>query len=418
MKLILQAIKALFRKVENALENVKESLEKVTESLEGVREEIPQNLDDLLNGEKISGDRIEDMYYSTWLDFSAEVETVESGSKYLAENLGEIFGNADIWGGTIFQIVFDGTRYELAFEWRDDQGGFGDPVLYEHGASEEGHAYQYPFYLYKSSSGDSYMWHLATLTGGHHTIEVKKVREAITSLDEKYLPDGVSRDAINQKLDAENPTGQGSILMNTPYNASAGLFSSVFGRGNMSYVKSQHVIGEYCKFDPKTYRLTLGKEEKQSFKNADEFYYSSECVIDGSTGRLSLVSPAKTTIGLLLGKANIYICKYPDSANGIVYYKVDTDYTTSGQSRIFKVQRCSAGINNIEARGELICIVGNGKTTQRSNAHTLDWDGNAWYAGSVEGKAMILPSTSEGSTKRFQITVDDSGTITATEITE
>ena len=411
MKLILQAIKALFRKVENALENVKESLE-------GVREEIPQNLDDLLNGEKISGDRIEDMYYSTWLDFSAEVETVESGSKYLAENLGEIFGNADIWGGTIFQIVFDGTRYELAFEWRDDQGGFGDPVLYEHGASEEGHAYQYPFYLYKSSSGDSYMWHLATLTGGHHTIEVKKVREAITSLDEKYLPDGVSRDAINQKLDAENPTGQGSILMNTPYNASAGLFSSVFGRGNMSYVKSQHVIGEYCKFDPKTYRLTLGKEEKQSFKNADEFYYSSECVIDGSTGRLSLVSPAKTTIGLLLGKANIYICKYPDSANGIVYYKVDTDYTTSGQSRIFKVQRCSAGINNIEARGELICIVGNGKTTQRSNAHTLDWDGNAWYAGSVEGKAMILPSTSEGSTKRFQITVDDSGTITATEITE
>ncbi len=410
MKLILQAIKALFRKVENAIEKVKESLE-------SVRGEIPQNLDDLLNGEKISGDRVEGMYYSTWLDFSAEVETVESGSKYLAENLGEIFGTADMWDGKTFQIVFDGTSYEIAVEWRDDQCGFGDHVLYESGASEEGHEYQYPFYLYRSSSGDSYMWHLATLTGGHHTIEVKKVLEEITSLDEKYLPDGVSRDAINKKMDAENPTGQGSILMNTPYNASAGLFSSVFGRGNMSYVKSQHVIGEYCKFDPQTYRLTLGKEEKNSFKNADEFYYSSECVIDGSTGRLSLVSPAKTTIGLLLGKANIYICKYPDSANGIVYYKVDTDYTTSYQSRIFKVQKCSAGINNIEARGELICIVGNGKTTQRSNAHTLDWDGNAWYAGSVEGKAVILPSITDGSTKRFKITVDDSGTLTATEIT-
>ena len=74
---------------------------------------------------------------------------------------------------------------------------------------------------------------------------------------------------------------------------------------------------------------------------------------------------------------------------------------------------------NTTDRGEFVHVVGNGTSnTNRSNAHTLDWEGNAWYAGSVEGKAMILPSTSEGSTKRFKITVDDSGTITATEITE
>ena len=65
-------------------------------------------------------------------------------------------------------------------------------------------------------------------------------------------------------------------------------------------------------------------------------------------------------------------------------------------------------------------IVGNGNRTMGvetfSNAHTLDWDGNAWYAGTVEGTAMILKSSTEGSTKRFKIIVDDSGTITATEI--
>ena len=66
-------------------------------------------------------------------------------------------------------------------------------------------------------------------------------------------------------------------------------------------------------------------------------------------------------------------------------------------------------------------IVGNGSFssdgTGRSNAHTLDWNGNAWYAGTVEGTAMIVKSSTEGSSKRFKITVDDSGVITATEIT-
>lgn len=48
-------------------------------------------------------------------------------------------------------------------------------------------------------------------------------------------------------------------------------------------------------------------------------------------------------------------------------------------------------------------IVGNGTSdTARSNAHTLDWSGNAWYAGSVEGTALILKSPNG---TRFNITV-------------
>lgn len=43
------------------------------------------------------------------------------------------------------------------------------------------------------------------------------------------------------------------------------------------------------------------------------------------------------------------------------------------------------GKNNIEdAAGTYAHIVGNGESsTTRSNAHTLDWEGNAWYAGAV-----------------------------------
>ena len=41
-----------------------------------------------------------------------------------------------------------------------------------------------------------------------------------------------------------------------------------------------------------------------------------------------------------------------------------------------------------------------------------------WYFESVKNRnKVILPSTTEGSTKQFRITVDDSGTISATEVT-
>lgn len=63
-------------------------------------------------------------------------------------------------------------------------------------------------------------------------------------------------------------------------------------------------------------------------------------------------------------------------------------------------------------------IVGNGKlismspevTVQRSNAHTLDEGGNAWFAGAVECPFVVLTSP-DGT--RFKVTVDNSGALTA-----
>ena len=71
-----------------------------------------------------------------------------------------------------------------------------------------------------------------------------------------------------------------------------------------------------------------------------------------------------------------------------------------------------------DSDGKYASIVGNGTSdTARSNAHTLDWEGNAWFAGTIEGTAMIVKSSTTNSTKKFKITVDDTGTISATEVT-
>ena len=77
------------------------------------------------------------------------------------------------------------------------------------------------------------------------------------------------------------------------------------------------------------------------------------------------------------------------------------------------------GCCNVEdSSGIYAHIVGNGANlASRSNAHTLDWSGNAWFAGTIEGTAVIVKSSTAGSSKRFKITVDDSGTISATEVT-
>lgn len=84
---------------------------------------------------------------------------------------------------------------------------------------------------------------------------------------------------------------------------------------------------------------------------------------------------------------------------------------------------------------DYVHIVGNGlQESARSNAHTLTWSGVPWYkrrpqfggnamddgAKTVMGngdKEIILSSSTPNSTKKFKITVDDAGVISATEVT-
>ena len=98
------------------------------------------------------------------------------------------------------------------------------------------------------------------------------------------------------------------------------------------------------------------------------------------------------------------------------------------------------GVYNIDdgANGDKLHIVGNGTSLKRSNAHTLDKSGNAWYAGDVYVGSTSGTNRDAGSKKlateayvdetklviaspggkKFKITVDDTGTLSATEVTD
>ncbi len=73
------------------------------------------------------------------------------------------------------------------------------------------------------------------------------------------------------------------------------------------------------------------------------------------------------------------------------------------------------GMWNIEDHNNRYAhIIGNGVDDERSNAHTVDWDGNAWYAGTVEAAGIILQSP-DG--KRFLVTVNNAGALCTTPLT-
>ncbi len=99
------------------------------------------------------------------------------------------------------------------------------------------------------------------------------------------------------------------------------------------------------------------------------------------------------------------------TANGRCAHVEGTYTVASGKAQHVE------GIANIEdTEDKYIHIAGNGTLpTDRSNAYTLDWNGNGWFAGTVEAAAIILKSSTDGSTKTFKITIDDSGALSITE---
>ena len=83
-----------------------------------------------------------------------------------------------------------------------------------------------------------------------------------------------------------------------------------------------------------------------------------------------------------------------------------------GEYNLYNEQEIDTAIE----RGQYVHIVGNGTAyNNRSNAHTLDWDGNAWYSGDVYVGSTSGTNKDEGS-KKLATEEYVNNTITSTEI--
>lgn len=85
------------------------------------------------------------------------------------------------------------------------------------------------------------------------------------------------------------------------------------------------------------------------------------------------------------------------------YSHVEGYYTITGTNSV--MQHVEGRFNIEDTEGKYAHIVGNGTGVERrSNAHTLDWEGNAWFAGATMANSMAVKSKKQNSSL---VTIDD-----------
>ena len=205
----------------------------------------------------------------------------------------------------------------------------------------------------------------------------------------------------------ENPAFTGTFSQNRKPNTTVGIYSHAEGADTTASGEYSHAEG---------YNTTVSG----SYSHAEGYNTTA-------SGSYSHAEGLDTT------------------ASGIYSHAEGADTTASGNFShaegadtiaASSTQHVQGKFNIKDTAGKYAHIVGNGTSTaDRSNAHTLDWDGVPWYKGRLQfggtaqdngaqtvvgngDKEIILASSTSGSTKKFKITVDDTGKISATEVTD
>lgn len=299
------------------------------------------------------------------------------------------------------------------------------------GAAEEDHVHNYNDLTNKPTS-------LPANGGNADTVDGKHASDFATSADITMLQNLVGDTAVPTQINnaitsatsdlsdtyatKANPKFENSISMNRETWSTVGTNSIAIGNycqasGNYSYAE-----GYFSK-------ATTSESVTPTSSNSSDLGYC--CHAEGyfSVAR-GAISHAEGN-GTLASGGNSHSegcsttasgeCSHAEGANTIAsgYHSHAEGDETIAQTLSQHVEGAynipdSGG--SVSRYGKYLHIAGNGSNLARSNAYTLDWDGNGWFAGTIEGTAMILKSSTPNSTKRFKITVDDSGAISTTEI--
>jgi hypothetical protein len=273
--------------------------------------------------------------------------------------------------GETYHVSWDGTEYTCVGSIFFGTPYFGNLYLADDSLEDTGE----PFLLLYQ--GRSVVGTKDTSTG-EHTIGIKQYAVPINKINEKYIPNSAFTDAewdriSNKIVDYKQVNSSLSVVdksihvlpgivcsdtINTTLIFENGKVYSVSGTAKFTNSTSHLTIT--CNIDvtstASNYKIFLGSfYDNATKKTADVYLYSSNSHFD--TGKLSLISAMSD-------------CTYTFSL----------DITVNEEAIVLPD----------------ICL---GDSIQRV------------------GGAIIIPSSTADSTKKFKITVDDTGTISATEVT-
>ena len=208
---------------------------------------------------------------------------------------------------------------------------------------------------------------------------------------------------LEGKMGQLNPTGTGSFSMNRLADSAVGDYSVTSGfnsyaAGSCSSASGLNVIaggdnqtatGRYNIAEAR-YEEVIASESNNYVKYNTNWYISQSYTFDPFTGIFTLINPAWRKLAST-GFDDYFVCK---EQSGSSIYRLRGGYNATNKTRSSRRYYNKALVQNYAN------IVGNGiSDTKRSNAHTLDWDGNAWYAGDVYVGSTSGTNMDEGSKK-------------------
>lgn len=284
--------------------------------------------------------------------------------------------------GDIVRVTFDGTIYDCVKQGRY----IGNLSLTSYGGDD---------------TGEPFLFSLGAIPSFHTkstdcVVKIEADISQIKKIDSKFLELRIAPGS-GENSTIENCTANYDFYTK---NTASGKYSHAEGASNSADGECSHAEGMQCSASGDfSHAEGCGSE-------ATGYYSHAEGGWCNATG-------------------------YHSHAEGENTKAVGDDSHSEGKGTIArgKCQHVQGRYNVMDgySYGYYAHIVGNGTDDdKRSNAHTLDWDGNAWFAGRVEGTEIkgnlftgdyiILKSTTSGSSKRFKITVDDTGTLSATPV--
>lgn len=185
------------------------------------------------------------------------------------------------------------------------------------------------------------------------------------------------------KLDVLNPTFSGYITNNATEGYRPGAYSLSIGENARATGEGSAAIGQNAEASDH-YAVAVGQSAKAT--NYAAFAAGELCEASGmnsfASGLLTKASgDAATARGQQTeasGEASTADGKFCKATGANSH--AEGDNTQAGSDN----QHAQGRYNVVDTDGKYAHIVGNGASgVGRSNAHTLDWNGNAWFAGNV-----------------------------------
>lgn len=263
-----------------------------------------------------------------------------------------------------YLVIFDDVEYECTAFRTADGGihvGSADLAGHRNTIPREAYSTDKPFCCSFFEYNNS--WRVFVRTAETHIVEIKQLLTTYYPLNEKYLPsnvfinivDGTASGSIRSVYSAkEGDTIRDIEGNNTGEKYTIGAYASVFGISTMAIGEGSFAEGgwtqaktEYSHAEGhKTIADGMCAHTEGAYTRATEYSAHAEGNYTVAGGHSSHVEGTRTIAS---------------SSNQHVQGKYNIEDTTDTYAH----------------------IVGNGDYDAPSNAHTLDWNGNAWYQGSV-----------------------------------